>query len=268
MPLLQGGSADMICVIASLHHGRQNGVDVRFHLVKKLAILVVLALAAGPVRGQSGWVNPHTGGLWNNPGSCLLDTMIRNRMNQQMLERSIGRQAETTAPQAPRGQRLTYRPVEHLGNAQEMSASLTDSPEDRQNLTGFFLEALEKYRVASAQVGRANDVGYALAFCLGCCYGAFNGCDVPDDTLMALAAQMDQALADMPGFAQASDSQRQTVAESAVMVGMFVAAGYEQSSDDAEAREAFVDLAKSSFRSLTGLDPESVRLTSSGLRIR
>lgn len=238
--------------------------------MKKLAFLVVVfwCLCAGPSVGQAGWVNPYTGGVWNNPGSCLLDTMIRNQMNQRMLEKSIARRAEATAA-APRVERLTYRLAENLGNAEQLAASLTDNPKDRRELTESFLEALGKYRVAAAKAGRADDVGHALAFCLACCYGVGNGCDVPDETLIALARQMDVALADMPGFREASDAQRQTVAETFVMVGMFVAAGYEQSSNKPEARSAFVELAESSFHSLTGLDVRSVTLTArGGMRVR
>ncbi len=237
--------------------------------MKKLAVLVAVFwyLCAGPSAGQAGWVNPYTGGVWNNPGSCLLDTMIRNRINQQTLEKSIGRRAEATAA-TPRAQRLTYQPAENLGNAQQLAASLTDNPKDRQELTRSFLEALSQYRLAAAKAGRADDVGHALAFCLACCYAVSKGRDVPDDALMALARQMDVALADMPGFREVSDAQRQTVAETLVLVGTFVAAGYEQSSSKPEARPAFVELAESSFRSLTGLDVHSVTLTATGMRVR
>ncbi len=242
--------------------------------MKKLAVLVplVFCLNAGPSMGQSGWVNPYTGSAWNNPGSCLLDTMIRNRMNQQMLEKSIGGRARATPVRVNRPprevQRLTYRRSENLKNAEQFAASLTDSLEERQELTASFRESLGKYREGAARAGRADDVGHALAFCLGCCYGVANGCDVPDDRLTALARQMDGALEDMPGFRQAGDAQRQTVAETLVMVGMFVAAGYEQSSSQAEARAAFVELARSSFRNLTGLDVRSVELTATGMRLR
>jgi len=217
--------------------------------------------------GQTGWVNPYTGGVWNNPGSCLVDTMLRNRMNQGMLEKSIGRGGQD-APAVRHLGRLTYRRVETLENAGQLAASLTDNPKDRQELTAFFLEALGKYRVAAAKVGRTDDVGHALAVCLACNYGVANGCDVPDDRLNALARQMDVALADMPGFREASDAERQTVAETFVMLGMFVAAGYEQSGNNAGARAAFVELAESSFRSLTGLDVRSVTLTARGMRVK
>jgi len=169
---------------------------------------------------------------------------------------------------APRVERLTYRLAENLGNAEQLAASLTDNPKDRRELTGSFLEALGKYRMAAAKAGRANDMGHALAFCLASCYAVANGCDVSDDMLMALAQQMDVALAEMPGFREASDAQRQTVAETLVMVGIFVAAGYEQSSNKPEALSVFVELAESSFRSLTGMDVRSVTLTASGIRRR
>ncbi|MBS2037615.1 hypothetical protein JST97_21690 [bacterium] len=237
--------------------------------MKKFAVLVavLLALWAWPCAGQGPWVNPYTGGMWNNPGSCLLDTMIRNRMNQQMLEKSIGRGTQAD-PAVSRVQRVTYRAADNLGNAEQLAASLTDNPKDRQELTGFFREALGKYRSAAARAGRADDVGHALAFCLACCYSVANGCDVPDDRLMGLARQMDVALADMPGFRQVSDAQRQTVAENFVMLGMFVAAGYEQSANKIEARAAFVELAGSCFHSLTGLEAGKVTLTPNGMRVR
>lgn len=238
--------------------------------MKKLAVLiaVLFCLCAVPSAAQGAWVNPYTGGMWNNPGSCLLDTMLRNRMNQRMLEKSIGRGAESTTPAVKPGKRTTYRRSENQGNAEKLAASLTDSPKDRQELVGFFGEALMKYRAAAAGAGRADDVGHALAFCLACSYGVANGCEVPDATLDALAGQMDVALADMAGFRGASDAQRQTVAETFVMLGLFVAAGYEQSSDRAEARAAYVALADSLFQSLTGLEARRVMLTGSGMRLR
>ena len=121
--------------------------------MKKIAVVVAIlaCLNVGSSFGQSGWVNPYTGGVWNNPGSCLLDTMIRNRMNQQMLEKSIGRTSRATpatsaTPAAPRVARVTYRHSESLKNAEQLAASLTDSPKDRQELTASFRESLEKYR--------------------------------------------------------------------------------------------------------------------------
>lgn len=243
--------------------------------MKKLALVIssVCCLWALPCAGQRGWVNPYTGGVWNNPGSCLLDTMIRNRMNQGMLEKAIGRRAEAIpaaqqVQQAPRVQRLTYRFRENLANAEQLAASLTDSAKDRQDLVGFFQEAMRKYRAGAAQAGRSDDLGYALAFYLACNYGVANACDVPDEFLLALARQMDVALADMPGLRQGSDAQRQTVAETLVMTGMFVAAGYEQSSDKPDARAVFVDLAGTGFRSLTGLDARQVKLGKDGMHTR
>jgi hypothetical protein len=75
--------------------------------------------------------------------------MLRNRMNQGMLEKSIGRGGQD-APAVRHLGRLTYRRVETLENAGQLAASLTDNPKDRQELTAFFLEALGKYRVAAA----------------------------------------------------------------------------------------------------------------------
>ncbi|MFN8607532.1 MAG: DUF6683 family protein [Vulcanimicrobiota bacterium] len=237
--------------------------------MKKAAVLIIafISLSAQFCPAQGSWVNPYTGGVWNNPGSCLLDTMIRNRMNQQMLEKSIGRRAQS-APTAPRVQRMTYRPAANLDNAEQLAAALSDAPKDRQELTGFFREALEKYRGAAAGAGRSNDLGYALAFCLGCCYSVANQCDVGDDALNGLARQMDAALAEMPALRQCSDLQRQALAENFAMLGLFVAAGYEQSNARPEARAVYVELARSSFQSLTGLDAGNLTLNSGGMHLR
>ena len=232
--------------------------------MRKLVLLLALTSLS---LAQKGWVNPYTGGVWNNPGSCLLDTMIRNRMNQRMLVTSIERRVQAPAT-APRVSRLPFRRSDHLKNAEQLAASLTDSPAEREQLTGFFLEALGKYRVAANQSGRGDDLGHALAFCLACSYSVANGCDVPDDVLLALTRQMDAALADMPGLRAASDAQRQTLAETLVMSGMFVAAGYEQSNGREEARATYVALAQSVFHSLTGLEARNVTLSAGGMRNR
>lgn len=224
---------------------------------------MVWVLCFGLALAQPGWVNPYTGGVWNNPGSCLLDTMIRNRMNQQMLEKSLRREVKTHVAQP-----LTYRAVESRANAAQLAASLTDNAQERRELTESFVEALRTYRVAAAQAGRPNDLGHALAFCLACCYSAAHACDVPDADLLALARQMDVALGNMAGLRETTDAQRQMVADQLVMVGTFVAAGAEQSRQKPEARAAFAELARGCFRSLTGLDVENVQLSGSGLRLK
>lgn len=229
--------------------------------------LMLVCLSVRPSLAQRTWVNPYTGGTWNNPGSCILDTMLRNRMNRQMLEKSISRPipARQAAPA-----RLTYRPTDSLANATRFAAALTDDPKDRKNLEQFFREALTNYRAAARKDGRPNDVGHALALCLAVCYGVATDRDVPESALPAISRQMDEALLAMPGLREAADEQRQSVAETFAMLGMFLAAGYDQSVREhkPDARAAFMQIADASFRALTGGDPREVKLTAAGLTRR
>lgn len=232
-----------------------------------ICCLMLVCLSVRPSLAQKVWVNPYTGGTWNNPGSCLLETMIRNRMNRQMLEKSITRPvpARQAAPA-----RVTYRASDSLANAAQLAASLTDDPKDRNNLEQFFREALTNYRAAARKDGRPNDVGHALALCIAVSYGVATDRDVPESAVPAITRQMDEALLAMPGLREAGDEQKQSVAETFAMVGMFLAAGYDQSVREhkTEARAAYKQLAEASFRALTGVDPGELKLTAAGLTKR
>jgi hypothetical protein len=72
-------------------------------------------------------------------------------------------------------------------------------------------------------VPRHDLAGAVAAFFAGS-YMAFNNADFPDAHFKPLVAQMRQTLASNPGFAQASDRDRQEMYEQMAIIGMFLAA--------------------------------------------
>lgn len=47
---------------------------------KGILFLVWFLGFVSAVEGAATWYNAYTGGMWNNPGSALIDTMLYNRM--------------------------------------------------------------------------------------------------------------------------------------------------------------------------------------------
>jgi hypothetical protein len=126
------------------------------------------------------------------------------------------------------------------------------------------------YRTGAEKVGRKNDVAFALSFFITGNYAVYAQRDVSDEALVAVAGQLDGALATMPGLRQASDVQRQGFAELLVCSTAFVLAGYQQGSEqnNEQQKQTFRALAAALLKQTVGVEAERLSVTEAGMEVR
>ncbi len=236
----------------------------RSTLLPAAALVCLLAARAAPAQG---WVNPYSGTTWNNPISSQLDTMIRNRLLRQALERDLARRGAPAQDAA--AARVTYRPAP-TRTAEEFAASLFEAKEERAELARFLRGVLAGYQREAAEAGRKDDVAFALSYAICGCFAVYAERDVSDEAIAAVARQLDGALAAMPGLREASDLQRQSFAEHLICTTAFVLAGYQQAIEqrDEPKKKGFRALAGALLRQTAGAEPQQLQLTEAGLRVK
>jgi hypothetical protein len=227
----------------------------------------LLGLLLARAAGAQSWVNPYSGAAWNNPVSSQLDTMIRNRLLREAMERDQARRAEAEA--LPAEKRVTYRPAPSR-TAEEFAATLFEVPQERAELARFLQGVLAAYRREAAGAGRKDDVAFALSYAICGWFAVYAEQDVSDEALAAVAEQLDGALAAMPGLREASDARRQSFAEQLICTTAFVLAGYQQAIEQRKEpqKKAFRALAAALLRKTVGAEPEQLQLTDAGLVVK
>jgi len=249
-------------------------------MMKKTAVLVFLLLFLAGAGEGAGWYNMYTGGVWNNPGSCLLDTMIYNKTmanaalktmqkNQTQAARPQ-KQTNQQTPQASRARPTVYRPSGKASPVPSILArTLTDRKADRDTMTAFFKEALANYGTYALQAKRPNDLGLALAFFFGVCIGITTDNQVDDPAIFAAARQMDVVLAEQTGVGSAPDAKKEEMAHTLACLATFALAGVTQAEEEgnSEGAESFRELARQSMSEVFGIDVNNVKMDHGGLRL-
>ena len=247
--------------------------------MKKTAVLVFLLLFLAGAGEGAGWYNMYTGGVWNNPGSCLLDTMIYNKtMANAALKTMQKNQTQAARPRNRPISRLRRLPgpVRRLPPVGKgfpvpsiLARTLTDRKEDVNTMTAFFNEALANYRNYSIQAKRPNDLGLALAFFFGVCIGITTDNQVDDQAIFATARQMDVVLAEQSAVGSAPDAKKEEMAHTLACLATFALAGVTQAEEEgnSEGAESFRELARQSMSEVFGIDVNKTKMDHSGLRI-
>ena len=236
---------------------------------KEILFLVCFCFFVSAAEGAATWYNAYTGGMWNNPGSALIDTMIYNRM---MAEASLKKMQRTPSGRGgASGQaRTLYRPSSSESSIPARVASvLSNENASKKELIGFFKEGLQSFEQFSQQAGRLYDVGFAMAFFAGVCVGLTTENEVDDAALLAAALQMDMLLSEQPGVASASNTQKREFAETLACMAIFALAGHTQAEEagDGEAAESFKQFARQSMIEILGMDTRRLRMDGRGLCI-
>lgn len=242
-----------------------------------ISILLFFLLSALSAAEGATWYNSYTGGMWNNPGSCLLDTMIYNKTianvtlkNMQRNKSQTSKPQKQTQKQAQKVLPTTYRPSgKPSAVPSALARTLTDRKEDIDTMTAFFNEALVNYRDYSKQAKRPNDLGLALAFFFGVCIGITTDNQVDDQAIFATARQMDVVLAEQTGVGSAPDAKKEEMSHTLACLATFALAGVTQAEDEgnSEGAESFRELARQSMSEVFGIRVNNVKMDPSGLRI-
>ena len=245
-------------------------------MMKKTAVLVFLLLFLAGAGAGAGWYNMYTGGVWNNPGSCLLDTMIYNKtMAKVALKNMQKNQSQAARPQkqpqqVPQARPTTFRPSGKPSPVPSaLARTLTDRKADRDTMTAFFSQALANYGDYSRQAKRPNDLGLAMAFFFGVCIGITTDNQVDDPAIFATARQMDVVLAEQTGVGSAPDAKKEEMAHTLACLATFALAGVTQAEEEgnSEGAESVRELARQSMSEVFGIDVNSAQMDHSGLRL-
>ncbi|HEU4389314.1 MAG TPA: DUF6683 family protein [Blastocatellia bacterium] len=170
------------------------------------------------------YTNPFTGRTFNNPMSSFADTLIMQKMQQQMLLKTIERRRNQTAsaPQAappapaypitatdfrPTGTRLVVEPL--------VSATPDATAEQKQALRTVYLETLSAFE----KEARKNNLAYALTFLLGASIQVVTGKDLPDEDAHELARGLNDILGGTPEFRRLTPQEKQSLYETAIITG-------------------------------------------------
>ncbi len=261
----------------------------------RLAALVVLgAVTSAHAQFENPWSNSY-GHHFNNPGSAYLDAMFWNRVNQNLMLRSMlvskgvpkekvramtdqqvlaalggakkAAEAAKPAPSAvpasrfkPSGQRLFLN---------ELAAGLSKDPAQQKALRTVFETGINAYNAENAKEGLANDVAGGLTFLLGVSLLVLQDGAAPDDDgLLVLARQLQQAM-DTPDLKRASDADKQKTFELLVGLGSFLFATWQQAAEahDDAGKAAAKTLAASFLKEFLKLEPSKVHITATGLTV-
>lgn len=195
--------------------------------MRRIAVVVFAVALAQPAWAQ--FRNPYTGRMFNNPMSSYLDTVLRGRMNQRVLERMI------LEKRAARGKEEAPRPAPAPAEARRPISATDFTPGGPRIVPAMLASgatkaeregaraALEQLLDAYEKEARKHNVAYALAFLLGLSAQVVKGEEVPDEQAEQLARDLNDVLAEAPQFQRLPARVKQELYETSVIVGGMIA---------------------------------------------
>lgn len=212
-------------------------------------LVVVLLAVTTRTSAADTWVNPYTGGVFNNPMSSLADTFIRQEMDRRMLQNMLaknhGGEPQPAATHEPYT-RTDFKPGKKRLVVDQIIAGLSQNDEQRKGLA----TGIDQVFIAFEKVARKNNVAYALAFLIAASVSVTSGNQVSDEQSEQLAKALNDALARSPQFAKASASDRQKIYEACVTLGGLVMLFAEVGKQDEASAKAAKLLGKQSLAML------------------
>lgn len=184
--------------------------------MRRLIPALVLCLLSHTVFAQ--YTNFSTGNRFNNPGSALIDTFIRSKMNQQMLENSLkkakpGEPAATSAP-------FDYSASIFKGSGgrvfPEMAAKAADgmTTDERKQYARDLCQAIDEFE---KQTGTRNNLAWGISFMLGVSLQVTKNVELSDEELEQLARTIHRQMAAHAEWSRMTDEQKQLMYESSLV---------------------------------------------------
>ncbi len=137
-------------------------------------------------------------------------------------------------------------------------------PARRAETEKFYAQLLERFDdVADGLRVPRRDVAVAAAMYVGSAYSAYRGAQLSDAAFLALVAQLRDALAATPAFAQAPLSQRQDMYEGLAIMGLVIAMSAKTQPGDATVRE----MGKTALQAFMRGGIDAIQLDDRGLRV-
>ena len=230
--------------------------------------VAVSVMLLGVCSAQDAWTNPYTGGTWNNPISSFLDTTLWSRSMGLASGGTTEGQAAGTAPTTP-SPALTYSPGPPVA-PHALAEQLGQTAEQRRQLEDVFSEILKSYSEQAAADGRDHNLATAATFFVLCSYTVLHdGAEPSDAAQEALFAQMQQALGAQPELDQAADADKQSLAETLVLLGALPVVGLQQAAEgnDQATKDSMLRMAAQNLEALLHVQADGVTVSDAGLAI-
>lgn len=243
----------------------------------RIAALYVFTSLAVPLlfhaHAQYGtWVNPYTGGMWNNPGSSLIDTMLQGRIwTSGGGSGSGGGQDTSTAPSTTTVAAANASSFQPIPQRLELAAfvdSLTPNKDEQAVFFQALNEGITLFEEAARGAGRPNNVAMAVAYMIAANYSVYTGgLDVSEEAFDTLWRAVNQMYAESPDFARSSHRDRQSLYETAVMYATLPLMGYQQAleENDASSANMYRQFSAQVLRSVLGMEPDRIEFTATGV---
>jgi hypothetical protein len=219
---------------------------------KLLALAVATAVVSQPIAmvitapaAIAQYINPFTGGMWNNPISSSADTAILNNVYRRMLNPGSSGATPTPSAEQPTlvAQPLTassFSPVAASLMPQRFAAEHAINPRDQQELAQLYTELLQSYDAMLIENGEQrlkNNVAGAMVYLiLTSSFVLTDGEEMSDAMQEELLQDFNAALAVDARFQSLSAQDKQVLYETFVISGGLALAlyvqGYEQGDAD------------------------------------
>jgi hypothetical protein len=189
---------------------------------------------------------------------------INQRNNANPSAQAAARSQAQAAPQT------TFRPVGQRLLVRQFAQSLSNKPNEVQELTIAFNEAFKAFEAEAKRLGRPNNVAMAFTYLVGVCYMVYYGEEPSETALMNLQANSDAAFGASSAFKALKDQDRQKLYEAFVLMATLPLLGYTVATEqnDAQLLETYREVAGVALESALGVRPERLKFTATGLELR
>ena len=231
-----------------------------------LALITTISLLIPAARAQ--YINPFTGGSWNNPISSTIDTMIFNDIQARTLMLPYDRGEEPTPP--PPVSVTSFTPASNFRMAHTLAESLSDDPEVQQALVMLLEHGREEFEAQARAEGKPNNVALALSFFIQANYYVYTGGkEVSDAAQESLWLTLHDILANTPDFTATSNRERQELYEGFLLMATLPLYGYLISLEDGDMQSAdlFRTLAGQNLEAAFNVSPDALHFTATGWEI-
>jgi len=259
----------------------------------RLAVLSLLISSGAFAQFSNPYTNSY-GFRFNNPISASLNQMMWDRINQQMLLKSMlrkkgftdaqlngmssdqllaslggGKQAAEESKKVPAPAASRFKPSVKRLLTPALAASLTKEPEQQKVLLQIFEAGLTAYATEAGKEGLGNDLAGAVAFFLGAAMMVSHDGVAPDDDGLTLVARQLQQVFDTPEMKKAPDADKQKFFELLVGMGSWILASWQVAveTNDEPLKAQLEEAAAGVIKGFLKLEPSQVQITAAGLQI-
>jgi len=270
-----------------------------------LALAFAVVLAAVPAYAQYGgysYTNSY-GYTFNNPVSATANAIFWNNMNQRMMYRvllarrgyteaqidqmSSGEMeallkggtknppAKASTPEAPAAPKLQlgasrFKPAKKRLLVGPIAKALTKDKAQQKALMELFELGLGAYEKEAKSVGLDHDVAGAMAFFIGVAYMIHHDGAEPDENGLELFAKALQAQLATKEMARMSSADKQKFYELMIVLGTYLAAGYQQAQNDGDTQTASTlkQAAGEALKGFLHIEPDKLVFTANGVEIK